>query len=118
MNTRLDLVIGNFKEFIRKITVLNVDGEIEIEYTPYLYDYIDDDLDFNEEHYSSLCNSFQRWLETTAYDMVKMHEVRKVKITQNRMVFRTEDRHVQTVIYEKCIDKGYISSTRETRESF
>lgn len=116
MNTRLDLVIGNFKEFIHRIRTLNIDGDVEIEYTPYLYDYIDDDLDFNEEYYSGLCASFQRWLETTALDMVKTREVKSVTIIQNRMVFRHEDHHVQTVAIRLNNEKGCVTTTRETHQ--
>lgn len=116
MNTRLDLVINNFKEFIRNIRVSNIDDEVEIEYTPLLYDYIDDDLDFNEEYYKGLCNTFQRWLEAAGSDMVKAKEARKVRIIHNRMIFRNKDSHRETVTFERNHDESYIATTRETRE--
>lgn len=118
MNTRLDLVIENFKEYLRNIRVSNIDGEIEIEYTPYLYDYIDDDLDFNEEYYQGLCDSFQRWLESVALDMLKESEAKRIKIIHNRMVFRNEDRHVQTLTLAVNEGEGFIATTKETRQTF
>ena len=116
MNTRLDLVIENFKEYLRNLRVACIDGEIEVEYTPYLYDYIDDDLDFNEEYYSGLCTAFQKWLQSTAIDMIKANEASKIKIIRNRMVFRNEDHFEQTLTYSYDELKKYVCVVSETRE--
>ena len=118
MTNRLDLVIDNFREYIRSIRVSNIDDEIEVEYTLFAYDYIDDDLDFNEEYYAGLCNHFQRWLESTATDVVKQKEVRLVRLIQNRMLFRNTDEHVQTITYQLKSASGgeYLSTIKETIE--
>lgn len=116
MQSRLDLVIENFKEYMRSIRVSTIGDEIEVEYTLLAYDYIDDDLDFDEEYYQGLCGSFQKWLEATALDMVREYEVRKVTLVRNHMLFRNEDTHAETINIVLAEDGGYISIQRETRE--
>ena len=119
MNNRLDLVIESFRDYIRSIKVSTFDGEIEVEYTLLSYDYIDQDLDFDEEYYANMCQSFNRWLETTAADVIKENEAKKLKIVQNRMIFRNTDEHVKTTVIKlKTTDNGirYLSIKHEKLE--
>lgn len=117
MQSRLDLVIENFKEYMRSIRVSTLNDEIEVEYTLLAYDYIDDDLDFNEDYYQGLCVSFQKWLKATALDMVREREARKVTLVRNIMIFRNTDAHAETFTFSIAGDNSYISVQKETREN-
>lgn len=115
MHSRLDLVIENFREFLKSIKYDRNGDQLDIEYTPMSYDYIDDDLDFDEEYYTGLCNSFQKWMETVAVDMVRFREAGSVKVTRNRMLFRDKDVHVETVVIKMDDSEQYIRLNREIR---
>lgn len=117
MPSRLDLVIENFREYLRSIKISNIDNEVDVEYTLLAYDYIDDDLDFDEAYYKDLCISFKKWMEATALDMVKHCEVKKVKIVENTMLFRNEDVHAETTSYLYDDVCGYIRVIKEKRVS-
>jgi hypothetical protein len=111
--TLLDSVIASVREYMRHLRVSVINNDIEVEYTMMSYDYIDADLDFDEEYYSGICSSFKRWLEASARDMVLNNEAQKITLIQNHMVFRDTDVHKETVTIIKCED--HISTTRETR---
>lgn len=116
MQTRLDTVIDNFREYLRSIKISTLSDKVEVDYTPLAYDYIDKDLDFDEAYYSGLCNSFQKWLETTAIDMIRECECLEVQITRNHMLFRNENIHVETTSLKLISsEQPYISVTREKR---
>lgn len=118
MNTRIETVIESFREYLKAVKYVNDHGCIEVEYTPIAYDYIDDDLDFNEDYYAGMCKSFQTWLETTALDMIRQFEASQIKIIQNRMVFRDTDYHVETNTYSSDEIAKRIVHTKEKYLSF
>jgi len=116
MTSRIDILVDTFREFIKTVKINNSNHELCVEYTPYAYDYIDDDLDFNEEYYSNLCASFQKWLETTIRDMIRMKEIKQGVIIQNRMLFRNADEFVKKVTMCANEDETYISVRYEHNE--
>jgi hypothetical protein len=118
MNTRIETVIESFREYLKAVKYVNDNGYIQVEYTPIAYDYIDDDLDFDEDYYASMCKSFQTWLETTALDMIRQSEASQIRIVQNRMIFRDTDYHVETNTYSVDQVVKKILHTKEKYLSF
>lgn len=116
MKYLIETAINSFREYLRSIRLSTVGDKLEFEYTVTAYDYIDDDLDFDEEYYSNMCMTFQKWLEATALDMIRSNEIGTVEITQNKMVFSDKDEHVQTVTFSRNSGMQYVSVMREKRE--
>lgn len=98
---RISILLNNFGEYLHKSKVYRSNGTIYIEYTPLLYDYIDDDLDFDEMYYKNMCIEFGRWLSTVCKEILrdKGADINIIVVTENRMLFRNKEEHVVTTRY-------------------
>ena len=81
--------------------------DIIIYYSLKAYDSIDDDLDFDENHYSHICNSLEQSLDKELKRILRDNHYQKVKITydiSNKLKSHENNNKFSTSI-EKTIDK-------------
>ena len=85
----LNSLKSSFDTYLYQFTVTPCMGDtgMFIEYTIWMYDLIDADLDINEEYYANICDHFRRWLFTLMKDIVVENQVQIICI-ENTMVFR------------------------------
>ena len=75
-------LLNGFKEYIYEKSIIEShDGEIMIVYTPFSYDLIDADLDFDEAYYSNhLLPNFRKLLDTEIINFLKMSKLTSFNI--------------------------------------
>jgi len=87
-------LLNGFKEYIyEKSLVESADGELLIVYTPYSYDLIDADLDFDEAYYSNhLLPNFVKLLNTEIINYLKQDDsaYHAITVHSGKMVFRSQ----------------------------
>lgn len=78
----------HFQSYIKEF-VLKIDDTIcYVSYTPLGYDFIDSDLDFDEEYFERMMSNFDRFLESYIKDMFTCDAISQARIRKSRMVFR------------------------------
>lgn len=111
-------VLHGFKEFIHEKSVLEHDGEITITYTPFSYDLVDADLDFDETYYNEhLVPNFEKLLETEAVSQMLNigPAIKRIVIHRGNMVFRNHIVQDKKVSFER--DGTTVRVTRSTYET-
>ena len=86
----LKTLFHGFQEYIHEKSIMERDGVIEISYTPYSYDLIDADLDFDEAYYTNhLLVNFDKLLASEIMNLFKEHaNIRIVRTKRGKMMFR------------------------------
>lgn len=117
MESNLKTIFENFKEYMEtwSITYNSEEKKYKVEYTPLLYDLIDDDLDFDEEYYNRLIENIDRMLEVTIKDMLRDENSEIVEISRNTLLSRSERKFEYKKCY-MCETNGLIKVMRTTYE--
>lgn len=100
-------IIEGFSEYLCNIDISENQFVKSIKYTPLLYDYIDDDLDFDEAYYSNhLISNFERMLDFEIMNLFKLDpNLQEFKVEKGKMIFRDKF-EIDTVIeYVRQSDK-------------
>jgi hypothetical protein len=75
------------KDYLETFTVNITSDVVEIRYMFWLYDLLDKDLDFSEEFYETLQDSFRDWIGKHAQLVTSECKV-KVIINEDKQIFR------------------------------
>jgi len=97
-----DICLHEFRSIVSEKT-----NEITIHYSLKTYDSIDDDLDFDEDYYSHICDSLEQSLDKEMKRILRDNHYQKVKITYNlshKLKSYDTNNKISTRI-EKIIDK-------------
>jgi hypothetical protein len=118
LNT-LSALRESFQEFIENFSITRFanDTAFLIDFTVLSYDFIDDDLDFNEEYYNNLVAHFRKWLHVVCKQLVKDYKL-SIICVENKMIFRTEKVVLSRHEFRPCYALGhdYVTQTVETSE--
>lgn len=87
----------HFQSYIKDFSLNVVSGQCSVSYTPLAYDFIDSDLDFDEEFYDKMMKNFDKFLESYIRDLIAKRTVAKAVIRKSKMLFR----HESVLEYEK-----------------
>lgn len=99
----MDVIQGlfeGFNDYIFEKSSMEFGPELAITYTPYSYDLIDADLDFDEIYYSHhLIPNFEKLLDTEIMNYLKTHALHtRIVLRKGKMVFRTQiDKDSETI---------------------
>lgn len=81
-------IFDGFHEYMQNVTIMEENKTVHISYIPSPYDLIDEDLDFDEIHYSSMMSKFDDLLESEILNQIKEGKGLKYVIKKGRMIFR------------------------------
>ena len=84
-------LFDHFKEYIYDFEMRSngMDHTLLLRYTPWAYDLIDCDLDFDEMYYGTMMGELDRWLDIYAKEHVTSTGV-TVMVEKSLMLFRSE----------------------------
>jgi hypothetical protein len=96
-NTELDRIMrdihglyDHFHEYIKEYKCKTDDsGILEVQYTPWEYDLLDADLDFDEEYYHGMMSEFDRFLDVYLKEWSCVGCSGEARLIKDRALFRS-----------------------------
>lgn len=101
----------HFRSYIKDFSMKIENSTCSISHTPFAYDLIDNDLDFDEEYYDKMMRNFDTCLLVYVRDMLKSNSIKKVNIRKYKMLFRNESVLEYEKQLEACGNKCMIVTT-------
>ena len=87
---KLNELYEHFRSYIKEFNLGISSSCCSIQYTPLAYDFIDCDLDFDEEYYERMIVNFDKFVEIYVREMLASNIVTQATIRKNKMIFRHE----------------------------
>lgn len=83
-------LIATYESYIKSYQIRSDPKQnlFDVSFTFLPYDYIDDDLDFDEFEYVKMTTHFKKWLETLLCNVAQDHPGTKVSAKESKMEFR------------------------------
>lgn len=88
----ISTLISTFSTYLKAHSI-RYDGHknaLDVSFTFWPYDYIDDDLDFDEFEYMKMCTHFKKWVETLLSQAAHDAPHTMVTLRESKMEFRDQ----------------------------
>lgn len=104
----------HYKDYIHSFE-LTIEGRaLAIKYTPWAYDLIDADLDFDEAYYLNMISGFDRFIHSYAQELIKNADFDQLTVNKKSMIFRNDC--IEDYVRSYKIHDGRICITTQTHE--